>query len=595
MKRLIPTNPGSAAVAAAGASPRPAARGLPAVRGAASSARAVARILAAAAVVFLGGCGPIRSLHLPLLGSDGPYDLVITGGTVVDGTGAPGYRADVAVVGDRIVRISKRSLAHARAARVIDARGRVVAPGFVDLQEHLEDLPRAPDAANMVGQGVTSALGGADGRSPMPLFLTLDTLRRTGTAMNVGYLIGQAAIRRRVMGDSRQPANLAQLDAMRRLVAQAMHDGARGLSADLADPPGRYAPTTEVVALAEVAGDSGGIFAAGLRDTGPGLAGAVAEALEVGRRAGVPVLLARARVIGAPDWGASTRVLAMVDSARAAGRTVWLDRVPTAGTPADITRLVPEWAMQGGRRAFLDRLWRPALRDSIVEGIMSAIVDGPGGNDLRRIELVDVPWQPDLDGTTFHDWAVQHHVDPVPEAAAELVIQAIQMGGARIVLHGQSDDDIARILKDPHTAIVSDGRVMPGTPGAAGTEGATRSRGSASFPVPRDYGAFPRMLGTYVRELHVLSLEEAVHRMTALPAAIAGLDRRGRIAEGWFADLVVFDPATIGSPATAAHPTRSPTGIDWVIVNGKVATRAEQTTGERAGMLLLRRAGARRR
>lgn len=565
----------------------PAARHLPAVQNPTHDMTRITGSIAAAAFVLLTGCGAIRSLHLPFIGPGRQYDLVITGGTVVDGTGAPGYRADVAVVGDRIVRISKRSLAHARARRVIHAAGRVVAPGFVDLHEHLGGLTRDPDASNMVRQGVTSALGGVDGRSPLPLFLSLDTLRRTGVGINVGYFIGHAAVRRRVMGDAPRPASLAELDAMRRLVAQAMHDGARGLSADLARPPGRYASTTEVVALAEVAGDSGGIVAAGVRDPGRGVVDGVAEVLEIARRAGVPVLLTRTRIVGAPAWGASTRILALADSARAAGRQVWLDQVPARATPAPITALVPEWAMQGGRQAFLHRLWSPTLRDSIVEGIMAAIVAGPGGNDLRRIELVHVPWQPSLDGLTFYDWAVHRHVEPVPEAAAELVIQAIQRGGARIVLHGLSDNDIARFMKDPHTAIVSNGRVLPdpdtGTTGPA-----------ASFPAPRDVGAFPHMLGHYVRTLHVLTLEEAVRRMTDLPARIARLDHRGRIAQGWFADLVVFDPATIASRATGTDPARPPAGIDWVLVNGTVEVHAGQVSGTRAGVLLLRDEGAAR-
>ncbi|MEJ2218571.1 MAG: amidohydrolase family protein [Gemmatimonadota bacterium] len=596
MTRFIRTGRGTADVGAI--------RGEQGAAGRTTARRVAVQLAVVAGLLLLAGCGALRRLNLPLLGPRGPYDLVITGGTVVDGTGAPGYRADVAVVGDRIVRISKRSLAHARAKWVIDATGRVVAPGFVDLHEHLDGLPRDPDATNMVRQGVTSALGGVDGRSPLPLFLALDTLRRTRVAMNVGYLVGQAAVRRRVMGDADRPASLAELDAMRRLVAQAMHDGARGLSADLAQSPGRAATTTEVVALAEVAGDSGGIFAVGARRQAR-LANGVAEALEIGRRAAVPVLFTRVRVVGAPDWGSSARILAVVDSARTAGETVWLDQVPTDDTPASITALVPEWAMQGGRAAFLDRLWQPALRDSIFDGIKSAIINGPGGNDLRRIELVHVPWRPELDGKTLYDWAVAHHVEPVPEAGAELVIQAIQRGGARVVLHDMSEDDIVRSMKDPHTAIVSDGRVPPDGAAAGGpnprdtlvaSDGRAMPRAASeatSVRRPSDYGAFPHMLGHYVRQRHVLPLEAAVHRMTGLPAAIAGFDHRGRIAEGWFADLVVFDSATVAG-ATDANPARPPTGIDWVIVNGTVEMHAGRPTGQRAGVILERPAGTTR-
>ncbi len=530
--------------------------------------------LTALLAVLAAGCARVRS-YLPFLaGPGGPYDLVIAGGTVVDGTGSPGYRADVAVVGDRIVRITERSLARAQADRVVDATGLVVAPGFIDARTRLDGLLRLPDAESQVRQGVTTALGGADGFSPTPLFIHLDSLERAGVGMNVAFLAGHNTIRQRVMGLEDRHPRPDELEAMRRLVAEAMRDGAWGVSTGLEHAPGAFAGTTEIVALAEVASDSGGIYTSRLRGAGPGPLEGVAEALEIGRRAVIPVVFGRGAV-GEPG-PAAVEATAMVDSARSAGERAWLDAHPYTASYTDIAALVPAWAREGGDEAFLRRTRDIAYRDSIVEGIIDNVESDRAPDDLRRIRLAEVPWMPELEGKTLYDWARMKALDPVPEAGAELVIEAIRRGGARAIVEAMSGEDVARILGYPHTVVASDGRL---------------TRPGAGHSHPGWYGTFPRVLGSVVREDGVLTLPEAVRRMTSLPARVIGFRDRGVLKAGMYADIVVFDPATVEDRASFEDPHRYPAGIPWVIVNGTPVVADGTFVGGRPGWVLRRPPG----
>jgi N-acyl-D-amino-acid deacylase len=525
---------------------------------------------------FLGACAPAPSPNPALAANPAanePYDLLITGGTVVDGTGAPGYRADVAVRGDRIVRVSREPLPAASAGRVIDATGRVVAPGFIDLHAHLEPLLELPGAESHVRQGVTTALGGPDGGSPWPLGPYLDSARAAGVGMNVALLVGHNTLRREVMGMADRAPTPAELERMRAMVARALGEGAFGLSTGLKYLPGAYSRTDEVIALARAAADSGGIYTSHLREEGLGLFEGVGEAIRIGREAGIPVVLTHHKAVGKPMWGASVRTVAMVDSARAAGVDVMMDQYPYTATHTGIGVLVPAWASAGGDSAFARRLRTPALRDSIVRGIVFNILNDRGGGDLRRIQFSRVPWMEALEGKTLHDWATQRGMEPTPRSGAELVIEALQKGGANAIYHVLDEGDVERILRHPWTAVASDGRL---------------NRLGDGHPHPRAYGTFPRVLGHYVRTQRVLPLEEAVRKMTSLPAMRLGLRTRGRVAEGMHADLVVFDPATVSDRATFEAPHQYPVGIDHVIVNGTPVVDAGRFTDARAGRVLRR-------
>lgn len=504
------------------------------------------------------------------------WDLLIRGGTVVDGTGSPGFRADVAVRGGRIARVSPVPLDPGRAARVVDATGLVVSPGFVDLHTHLDPLLRLPAAESHVRQGVTTALGGPDGGGPWPFAAHLQQAGRVGVGMNVAFLAGHNTVREEVMGLENRPPTPEELARMEGMVEQAMNEGAWGLSTGLKYLPGAFSEVDEVVALARVAARQGGIYTSHLREEGLGLLEGVGEALEIGRRAGIPVVLTHHKVVGQPMWGSSSRTLAMVDSARRAGTDVMIDQYPYTASYTGIGILVPEWAMAGGTEAFLARMDDAALADSILEGIAYNIVNDRGGNDLARVQLALVSWDRSLEGRTLRDWAEREGLPSTPATGARLVVEAIRNGGASAIFHAMDEGDVEAILRHPMTMVASDGRLtQPG-------EG---------HPHPRWYGTFPRVLARYVREQRVLTLEEAVHKMTALPARRMGLVERGEVREGWFADLVVFDPATVEDRATFEDPHQYPVGIPWVVVNGWVVVEDGTFRDARAGWVLARPQG----
>jgi N-acyl-D-amino-acid deacylase len=511
--------------------------------------------------------------------AQGPsYDLLITGGEVIDGSGRPRFRADVAVRGERIVAVSRRALARGSARRVIDARGKVVAPGFIDLHAHLEPIVDMPDAESHVRQGVTTALGGPDGGGPWPFGPYLDRVGAAGLGMNVAYLAGHNTIRRQVLGLANRAPSAAELDRMRAMVAQAMGEGAFGLSTGLLYVPGNYADITEVIALARAAGDSGGIYTSHLRAEGLGLLEGVREAIDIGREAGIPVVLTHHKAVGKAMWGKSVTTLAMIDSARAAGIDVMADQYPYTASSTGLGVLVPQWAQANGDTAFSRRLADPVLRDSIVKEIIFLLENDRGGGDLKRVQFSTVRWKPDLEGRTLHDWVVERGLPTTPAAAADLIIEGMLAGGASMVFHVLDEGDVRRIMRHRWTAIASDGRL---------------SRPGAGVPHPRAYGTFPRVLGRYVRELGVLTLEDAVRKMTGLPAARMVLTDLRRNGEGVMADLVVFDPATVADRATFTEPHQYPAGIDYVIVNGQVTVDAGTMTAIRAGRVLRHPAKAR--
>ncbi|MBP9106437.1 MAG: D-aminoacylase [Gemmatimonadaceae bacterium] len=500
-----------------------------------------------------------------------PYDLLIRGGTVVDGTGRARYRADVAVQGDRIARVSTTPIDPTGARRVIDATGRIVAPGFIDLHAHIDPLLRLPAAESHVRQGVTLALGGPDGGSPLPLAPYMDSAQRAGLGINVAYLVGHNAIRTRVMGLADRAPTAPELARMQALVEEGMRDGAFGLSTGLRYIPGFYSATDEVVALSRVAAARGGIYTSHLREEGLGLFEGVGEAIRIGREARIPIVLTHHKAIGKAMWGQSVRTLAMVDSARAAGIDVMIDQYPYTASQTGLSVLIPPWALADGDSALARRMRDPVLRDSILRGVIDYIVNDRGGGDIRRVQFGRVAWQPALEGKTLFDWATQRGVPTTPDGAAPLVVEGQLNGGATMIYHVIDEGDVRRIMQHPQTMIASDGRLtVPG-------EGAAH---------PRAYGTFPRVLGRYVREVGLLTLEEGVHKMTGMPAARLGLTGRGVIAEGASADLVVFDAATVADRATFADPHQYPAGIGDVLVNGVPVVSGGTMTAARPGKVL---------
>jgi dihydroorotase/N-acyl-D-amino-acid deacylase len=501
------------------------------------------------------------------------YDLLITGGTVVDGTGAARYRADVAITGDRVTLVSRTPIARARAARVIDATGRIVAPGFIDLHAHLEPLAQLPGTRSAVTQGVTTALGGPDGSSPWPLATYMKARETQGIGINVGYLVGHNTVRGAVMGTANRAPTAGELARMRAMIAQGMGDGAFGISTGLRYVPGTYSNIDEVVALSQAAADSGGIYTSHLREEGLGLLEGVGEAIEIGRRAHIPIVLTHHKSVGQKMWGKSVVTLGLLDSARRAGVDVMADVYPYTATHTGLSVLIPSWALADGDTAFARRVADPVLRDSITRGIVFNILNDRGGGDLRRVQFSRVSWDESLEGKTLGDWAERRKLALTPENGAALVIEAQQKGGANAIYHVLDEADVRRIMSHPQVMIASDGRLS--TPGDG-------------HPHPRAYGTFPRVLGHYVRDEHVLTLEQGVHKMTGMPAARLGLRDRGVLRDGAAADVVVFDADRIGDRATFAEPHQYAVGMDVVLVNGVPAVLGGKFTDARAGRILRR-------
>jgi dihydroorotase/N-acyl-D-amino-acid deacylase len=499
------------------------------------------------------------------------YDLLIRNGRIVDGTGSPWYRADVAVRGDTIVRIAPRI--EQRASRVVDAAGQVVAPGFIDLHTHARrGIFEVPSADNYVRQGVTTLIEGPDGSSPVPLRPFLEQVAATRITPNFGSFIGQGSVREEVIGTANRPATAEELERMRALVRQGMADGAFGLSSGLFYVPGTFTTTAEVIELARVAGAHGGIHISHMREETSRVVDSVRETIEIGEKGGLPTQVTHHKIIGKANWGRSEETLRLVDAARARGVDATIDQYPyTASSTAIQSALIPSWALEGGTPALRQRLQEPQTRTRIRAETMRIIREERGGGDPQNVQLSRCDWDPALAGKRLGDVTAARGLAPTLENAAETALWIVEQGGCGGIYHAIDEGDLQRILRHPATMIGSDGEVTV--------------FGRAS-PHPRSYGTFVRVLGRYVRELEIITLEDAVRKMSAYPAQRIGLADRGVLRQGMKADLVVFDPATVADRATFEEPHQFPTGVSAVVVNGEVVVEGSRITDARPGRVL---------
>jgi N-acyl-D-aspartate/D-glutamate deacylase len=502
------------------------------------------------------------------------YDLVIINGTVYKGDGSPGQILDIGVSGDEISFIGK--LENYKSKETIDASGLAVSPGFIDLHTHLEPILEMPLAESLIRQGVTLALGGPDGSGPLPLGEFLDSLEQMEIGPNLAYLVGHNSIRRKYLQNSDREPNEEELQQMIQEVDQAMKEGAFGISTGLKYLPGTFAKKDELIALSKAAAEHGGIYTSHLREEGIGLIEAVQEAIEISDEASIPVILTHHKAIGVKMWGASTKTLALVDSARERGLDIKMDQYPYAASHTGISVLIPSWAMEGGN--FEERVKNPSLRDSIKDGIIYSILNDRGGADLKRIQFSTVTWDRSLEGKTLHDWLIREGKEPSVENGADFVIQAQLNGGTGTIYHAMDEADVRRIMQHPMTMIASDGRL---------------SRPGEGHPHPRAYGTFPRVLGFYTREEKVLNLPTAIYKMTGLSAQSLGLSDRGLIEEGMKADLCLFDPKTIRDKSTFIDPHQYPEGILYVLVNGQFAVKEGEFLNKGFGKVIRKQATGR--
>lgn len=526
-------------------------------------------------------------------------DLKIEGATVIDGTGAAGGRTDVGVRDELIAAVG--DLSRESAGRTIHAAGKVLAPGFIDMHSHSDwRLWANRRAESKIRQGVTTEVVGNCGFSPAPasddhlddlrgfaLYLPkgmdfrwrsvgeyLDAFDADGTALNVVQLVGHGTLRVAAMGFARRAPDAGELKTMQRLLAQAMEDGAWGVSTGLIYAPGSYATTEEIVAVARAAARHRGFYASHIRGEGATLLEAVAEAIQVGREADLPVQVSHLKAAGRPNWGKVADALAMIDAARGEGLDVTADVYPYTASSTTVRTLLPDWALEGGIDAMMQRLGDPEVRARIRRELEAPVT---GQSLLDRIgwENVMIAYcarRKDAEGRRLSEIAAARTMDPL-DAALELIVD--EAGKAYMILFQLAEADVRRVLAHPAVMIGSDGSALaPHGPLGEGK------------PHPRSYGTFPRVLGEYAREQRVLSLAEAVHKMTGLPAQRLGLRDRGVIRPGARADLVVFDPRRVADLATYEDPHRYAAGIEHVAVNGRLVIRDGEHTGSLPGRVL---------
>ncbi len=514
----------------------------------------------------------IGSLGLTGAGSQRPqparYDVLISHGTVIDGSGARPVRAEVAIRDGRIVAIG--SLPNATAAEIIDATGLMVAPGFIDVHTHADDIADTPRAENFVRMGVTSVIAGNCGGSALDIGEALTKIRQAGIAINYATLIGHNTVRRAVMGTANRDPTISELAKMKSLVWRAMADGAVGLSTGLQYVPGTYARFAEILELARVAGNAGGLYASHMRNEGTELEAAVQETIHVGEMTMCRVQISHLKVDSPNNWGASARALSLIDAARKRGIDVQADQYAYTAASSTLGIRFPAWVLEGGQDAITKRLNDPEQWVKI-KSEMRDLLSERGLSDLSFAVVASYRPDPSLNGLSMKQVAVRLRGSDAADAQFDAARAMMLAGGASMVYHLMSEDDVNRIMRHPQVGIASDSSVL------------TMGDG---IPHPRGYGNNARVLGEYVRNRHVIPIEEAVRKMTSLPAEHFKFDRRGLVKAGYAGDLTLFDANAVADAATFEKPHAFAAGIPYVLVNGVVVVRRGEQTAALPGQVL---------
>jgi dihydroorotase/N-acyl-D-amino-acid deacylase len=534
-----------------------------------------------------------------------PFDVVITHGHIIDGTGSPWYSGDIGIRNGRIAAIG--NLANAPAKRTIDAAGKVVAPGFIDMlgQSELTILvdPRLP---SKIFQGITTEITGeGDSAAPIndatiaadraaydhlhinPDWRTLRQyfarLEKQGMGINLATYVGATSVRRIVLGEGDVQPTPAQLDQMKALVRDAMRDGAMGISTALQYSPAPYAKTPELIALAGVASQYGGIYASHMRSEGDAVLDSIDESARIGREAHIPVEIWHLKAAGKSNWGKMPQIIDRIDAARASGIDITADTYAYTAWFNTFSAFIPPWAHDGGDEKLIARLKDPSVRARIRKDMTTSGKDSAGedwdnewqeipGPDAILIAVVQNPELLPLQGKRLSEIATLWHEDAI-DALCDILIK--DKAFTDVAVFGMDEPDVVLALKQPWVSFDNDSQ---GTSpeGLLGTE----------HPHPRAYGTFPRILRKYVREEHALTLPEAIRKMTALPALRLRLTDRGVLKEGMGADVVIFDPATITDKATFENPNQLSVGMDYVLVNGVPVIAQGKMTGALPGRVL---------
>ena len=494
------------------------------------------------------------------------YDTVIRHGRVVDGSGNPAFTADVAISNGRIAAVGRITN---DAKLEIDARGSIVAPGFIDVHTHAEDIDDLPLGENFVRMGVTTLVLGNCGTSKLEVDAFFRQLDATNISPNVATLVGHGSVRSKVMGGSfMRPPTTDELAKMEALVEGAMEAGAIGLSTGLIYLPGTFAKTDELIALAKVAARYDGIYATHMRDEGRDILDSLDEVFRIARQAGIRAEVSHIKLSGKSNWGGTGRVLEAIERARAEGLDITQDQYVYAASSTTLGQLVPDKWRSDSR--FKEVLADPAQRAALVAE-MKERVRKNGYLDYSYAVIANWRHDPSLNGLNLRDAAKKRRGSDSLDDQIELILDIQSHGSGSGIFHGISEDDLRQFLQHPNTMLASDSGVRKFRDGV---------------PHPRGYGNNARVLGRYVRELKLLRLEDALRRMTSLPATTFRLKDRGVLREGAWADVVIFDPAKVEDRATFEDPHHYATGFAWVLVNGVPVVKSDEHTGARPGRTL---------
>jgi N-acyl-D-amino-acid deacylase len=503
--------------------------------------------------------------------SENHYHILIKNGTIVDGTGQPSFISDIGISGGKIVKIG--SIKASEATEIIDAQGLIVTPGFIDVHTHCDrGIADKPTVDNYIFQGVTTVIGGNCGGHPFPLQKLFKVLEENGISINFACLIGHNTIRREIMNHSMAKPTAEELKKMKDLIREEMKAGAIGFSTGLAYIPGTYSDTKELVELASAVKPFSGIYATHLRDQGEFITQAIEEAIQIGKSNDIPVQISHIKLAEDSVWGKIEMIIGPVKKARKNGIEVYLDQYPYTATSSGFSSSFPSWAFEGGTKRFLERLEDKELYKKIKKHIIQRrLTSTKRINKLKTIYIASYKKNPEYQGKNLHEILIMQNKKPDVDNAVELIIHIQKNGGAQGVFFQMDEKDVESLMKLPYTMHASDGGVQ------------TKGEG---VPHPRNYGTFPRVISHYVKEKKVLTLSEAVRKMTSLPAQVFRLKNRGKIGPGMFADIVIFDYKTFKNKATFSDPHQYSQGLEYVIVNGEIAVKDNKLTDKLPGIII---------